>query len=110
MTSPWSARPSGRSTAVSIPEIVDFTKITDVEELWASASIPNGYLYPGDHYARLYECQYFRPINGVPVKATVNDSAGTVPTTITVTINLDPANQPLHSAHLCEHRRDPIGA
>jgi hypothetical protein len=32
---------NGTVTVVSIPETVDFTKLKDVSELWASASIPN---------------------------------------------------------------------
>jgi hypothetical protein len=85
----------GAVTAVAIPEIVDFTKITNVEELWASASIPTDTYTQATITLDYSAANISVPINGVPVEATVHDSTGVVPTTITVTINLDPANQPL---------------
>ncbi len=85
----------GAVTAVAIPEIVDFTKITNVEELWASASIPTDTYTQATITLDYSSANISVLINGVPVQATVHDSTGVVPTTITVTINLDPANQPL---------------
>ena len=85
----------GAVTAVAIPEVVDFTKITNVEELWASASIPTDTYTQATITLDYSSANISVPINGVPVKATVHDATGVVPTTITVTINLDPANQPL---------------
>lgn len=85
----------GTVTAVAVPEIVDFTKITNVEELWASASIPTDTYTQATITIDYTNANISVPINGVPVKATVHDSTGAVPATITLTINLDPANQPL---------------
>ena len=85
----------GAITAVSIPEIVDFTKITNVEELWASASIPTDTYTQATITLDYTSANISVLIDGKPVQATVHDSTGVVPTTITLTINLDPAHQPV---------------
>lgn len=85
----------GSITAVAIPETVDLTKISSVEELWAGASIPTDTYTQATITLDYSSANISVPINGVPVKATVHDSTGAVPGTITVTINLDPANQPV---------------
>ena len=85
----------GAQTVLSVPEIVDFTKITNVEELWASASIPTDTYTQATITLDYSSANISVPINGVPVQATVHDSTGVAPTTITLTINLDPAHQPV---------------
>lgn len=82
----------GTVTAVALPETVDFTKLTNVAELWEGASIPN------DTYTQaIVTLDYTNAnisvlIDGKPVKATVTDPTGATPTTISVTVNLDPNN------------------
>ena len=82
----------GSVTALATVERVDFTKLNDISELWGSANLPN------DTYTKaVITLDYATAVinvlvNGVPQKATVLDSAGTTPTTVALTVNLDPAN------------------
>ena len=82
----------GAVTVVDIPELVDFTKLKDVSELWASASVPN------DKYtSALITLDYTSAnisvlVNGAPQQATVVGSTGAAVTTIAVTVNFDPVN------------------
>jgi hypothetical protein len=82
----------GEITAVSTVETVDFTKLNNISELWASASIPN------DTYTQaIITLDYTSAVisvllNGKPTLATVQDASGAVVTTLSLTINLDPAN------------------
>jgi hypothetical protein len=83
---------NGEIGAIEVPETVDFTKLTDLSELWATASVPV------DTYTQAiitldytsYQISVMQ--NGAPVKATILDPTGVVPTTIQVAVNLDPAN------------------
>jgi hypothetical protein len=82
----------GEISAVSTVETVDFTKLTNISELWASASIPN------DTYTQaIITLDYTSAViavlvNGKSTLATVQDSSGAVATTISLTVNLDPAH------------------
>jgi hypothetical protein len=82
----------GEITAVSTVETVDFTKLTNISELWASASIPN------DTYTQaIITLDYTSAVisvmlNGKSTLATVQDASGAVVTTVALTVNLDPAN------------------
>src|ERR1700683_1786343 len=83
---------NGEIGAIEVPETVDFTKLTDLSELWATASVPV------DTYTQAiitldytsYQISVMQ--NGAPVKATILDPSGEVPTTIQVVVNLDPSN------------------
>jgi hypothetical protein len=83
----------GEVTVLDVPETVDFTKITNVSELWGSASIPN------DHYtSAIITLDYTYAnisvlVNGVPQQAKVVDSTGAAVTTVAVTVTFDPVNQ-----------------
>jgi hypothetical protein len=84
---------SGAITAVAIPETVDFTKLTDLSELWATASLPTDTYTQAIITMDYTSAQISVIVNGVPVKATFVDPQGITPTTVTVTVNLDPSNR-----------------
>jgi hypothetical protein len=84
---------NGAVTVVSIPETVDFTKLKDVSELWASASIPNDTYTSATITVNYTSANISVLVNGAPQQATVVDSSGVAVTTISVTVNLDPINQ-----------------
>jgi hypothetical protein len=85
----------GAVTVLDVPEVVDFTKITNISELWGSASIPT------DQYTSAIITLDYTYANisvigadGVPQQAKVVDSNGQPFTsTISVTVNFDPVNQ-----------------
>jgi hypothetical protein len=83
---------NGAVTVVDIPEVVDFSKLTNIAELWASASIPNDTYTQATITLDYTAATIAVVVNGAPQQATVVDSTGAAPTTITVTVNLDPIN------------------
>jgi hypothetical protein len=86
-------------TAASAPEIVDFTQVSNIAEMWGSTAIPNGtYLAATitlDYtpVANGGTSQVSVLVNGVPTLATVLDAgSGLSPTTYSVTVTFDPNN------------------
>jgi hypothetical protein len=84
---------NGAVSVVTIPETVDFTKLKDVSELWASASIPNDTYTSATITVDYTSANISVIVNGAPQQATVVNSSGTAVTTIAVTVTLDPVNQ-----------------
>jgi hypothetical protein len=85
---------NGPVSVVTIPEIVDFTKLKDVSELWASASIPNDTYTSATITVDYTNADISVIVDGAPQQAVVvQGSTGTTPTTISVTVTLDPTNQ-----------------
>jgi Domain of unknown function (DUF4382) len=83
----------GAITAVSLPEVVDLTKLKDLSELWDSASIPND-TYTSAVITLDYSLADIDVIvGGVPQKATVVDSTGATAGQVAVTIYFDPTKQ-----------------
>jgi hypothetical protein len=83
----------GPVSVVTIPEIVDFTKLKDVSELWASASIPNDTYTSATITVDYSTANISVIVDGAPQQAVlVQGSTGTAPTTISVVVNLDPTN------------------
>jgi Domain of unknown function (DUF4382) len=87
-------------TALATPETVDFTKLSDVSELWGSASIPAG-TYTSASIVLDYtsvaaggQSVIAVMVNGLPQSATVGDSTGAPVTTQTINVNFDPAGLP----------------
>jgi len=80
---------NGAITAVSTPESVDFTKLSDISELWAAASVPDDTYTSATITLDYTNAVISVMVNGVPQKATVIDSTGGVLTTVSVTVNLD---------------------
>src|SRR5258708_14117666 len=84
---------NGQISAVAVPEIVDFTKLTNLSELWATASVP-----VDTYTSALLTLDYTNAqipvmVNGAPVKVSVVNPSGVAPTTIAVTVNFDKSNQ-----------------
>jgi hypothetical protein len=84
---------NGQLTVLDIPETVDFTKITNVAELWGSASVPNDTYTSATITMDYTSANISLVVNGAPVQATVLDSTGGAVTTLAVTVNFDPTNQ-----------------
>jgi hypothetical protein len=84
---------NGAVTGVAIPETVDFTKLTDLSELWATASLPVDTYTQAIITLDYTSAQISVMVNGVPVQASVVDPSGLIPTTIALTVNLDPGNK-----------------
>jgi hypothetical protein len=80
----------GVITAVGAVETVDITKLDDVSELWDAASVPND-TYTSATLVLDYTAANIAVIkNGVPTKATVQDTEGAAVTTQTINITFDP--------------------
>jgi hypothetical protein len=82
----------GAITAVSTVETVDFTKLTNIAELWASASIPNDTYTQATITLDYTSAVISVMVNGKSTLATVQGPSGEVVTTVALTVNLDPAN------------------
>ncbi len=84
---------NGAVSVVDIPETVDFTKLKDISQLWASASIPNDTYTSATITVDYTDANISVIVNGAPQQATVVDASGVAVTTISVTVTLDPVNQ-----------------
>lgn len=82
----------GVVTAVATPETVDFSKLNNIAELWASASIPNDTYTSATITLDYTDAVISLLVNGQSELATVIDDTGSSVTTISITVNLDPAN------------------
>jgi hypothetical protein len=84
--------------ALTTHEVVDFAKLSNVAEMWGTATIPTG-----TYTSASIELDYTSAVigvmvNGLPTRATAVDSTGaTGVTTMTINVMLDPAN-PLYIA------------
>jgi len=79
-------------TAVATPETVDFTKVTDISELWAAANVPDGTYLSATLTLDYTFAVISVMVNGVPTPATVRNTAGAPVTTISVNVTFDPLN------------------
>jgi hypothetical protein len=84
---------NGAISAIAVPETVDFTKLTNLSELWATASVPVDTYTQAIITLDYTSAQISVIVNGAPVKVNVVDPSGVVPTTVAVTVNFDTANQ-----------------
>jgi hypothetical protein len=80
----------GQVGAIEVPETVDFTKLTNLSELWATASLPVDTYTQAIITLDYTSAQISVLVNGAPVKVNVVDPSGAAVTTIAVTVNLDP--------------------
>jgi hypothetical protein len=84
------------ATAVGTPEVIDFTQVHNIAELWSSGAVPTGTYVSAtitvDYTAAAISVLY----NGVPtaVTAILDTATNVAPTTYAVTVNFDPQNQP----------------
>jgi hypothetical protein len=83
---------NGNVGAVGVQEVVDFTKLTNLSELWATASVPVDTYTQAIITLDYTGAQISVMVNGAPVAVKVVDPSGAAPTTVAVTVNLDPAN------------------
>jgi hypothetical protein len=83
---------NGAVSAVAVPEIVDFTKLTNLSELWATASVPVDTYTSAIITLDYTNAQISVMVNGAPVKVTIVDPSGATPTTIAVTATFDKSN------------------
>lgn len=84
---------NGVITAVSTPELVDFTKLRDISELWSAASIPVDTYTQATITLDYTSAALSLMVNGAPQLTTIIDpTTSAAATTISVTVNLDPAN------------------
>ena len=83
----------GAISAIAVPETVDFTKLTNLSELWATASLPVDTFTQAIITLDYTNAQISVMVNGAPVRVNVVDPSGVVPTTVAVTVNFDTANQ-----------------
>jgi hypothetical protein len=84
---------NGDVSAIAVPETVDFARLTNLSELWATASLPVDTYTQAIITLDYTSAQISVMVNGAPVKVTVVDPTGATPTTIAVTVALDPGNQ-----------------
>ena len=84
---------NGAISAVAVPEIVDFTKLTNLSELWATASLPVDTYTSALITLDYTNAQISVMVNGAPVKVNVVDPSGVTPTTIAINVTLDKSNQ-----------------
>ena len=84
---------NGAISAVAVPETVDFTKLQNLSELWATASLPVDTFTSAIITLDYTNAQISVMVNGAPVKATIVDPTGATPTTVAVTVNFDNSNE-----------------
>jgi hypothetical protein len=82
----------GEVSGVAVPETVDFTKLTSLAELWATASVPTDTYTQAIITLDYTTAQISVMVNGVPTTATIVDPSGAPLTAVTLTVNLDPSN------------------
>jgi hypothetical protein len=83
---------NGSVSAVAVPETVDLTKLTNLSELWATASLPVDTYTSAVITLDYTNAQISVMVNGAPVKVSIVDPSGVVPTTIAVNVSFDPNN------------------
>jgi len=86
---------TGLVTPVQAPEIVDFTKLNNISELWSAASVPNDTYTSASIVLDYTNANISVMVNGVPTKAKVVDTTGAAVTTQTVNVTFDPAHLPV---------------
>jgi hypothetical protein len=83
----------GVVTAVATVETVDFTKLKNISELWSAASIPNDTYTSATITLDYTSANISVMVNGVPQKATVQDTTGAAVTTQTINVTFDKQHQ-----------------
>jgi hypothetical protein len=81
-------------TAIATVEPVDLVKLSNIAELWGSATIPADTYVSATITLDYTSAAVWLLINGVPTQATVAFPNGVTPTTVAITVLFDP-NDPL---------------
>ncbi|HEY6618843.1 MAG TPA: hypothetical protein VIY68_04800 [Steroidobacteraceae bacterium] len=84
---------NGPVEAIGVPESVDLAKLTNLSELWSTASLPVDTYTSATITLDYTSAQISVMQNGAPVRVTIVDTTGAAATTIAVTVTLDPGNQ-----------------
>lgn len=84
---------NGAVEAIGVPESVDLAKLTNLSELWSTASLPVDTYTSATITLDYTSAQISVLQNGAPVKVTIVDTTGATPSTIAVNVTLDPGNQ-----------------
>ena len=82
----------GPVSAIAVPEIVDLTKLTNLSELWATASVPVDTYTSAIITMDYTTAQISAMVNGAPVAAKIVDPSGATPTVVTVNVDFDTSN------------------
>jgi hypothetical protein len=82
----------GEVSGIAVPETIDFTKLTNLSELWATASLPVDTYTAAIITMDYTSAQISVMVNGVPTAATILDPSGAPLTAVTLTVNFDPSN------------------
>jgi hypothetical protein len=82
----------GAVSAVAVPETVDLTKLTNLSELWATASLPVDTYTSAIITMDYSTAQVSVMVNGAPVAAKLVDPSGNTPTAVTLNVDFDPSN------------------
>jgi hypothetical protein len=85
-------RAVGQVGGIEVPETIDFTKLTNLSELWATASVPTDTYTQAIITLDYTSAQISVMVNGVPTIATIVDPTGAAVSVVTLTVNLDPNN------------------
>ena len=80
------------ATALATAETVDFTKLSNLSELWGTGTIATGTFVAASIVLDYSSANIAVMVNGAPVQATVVGPTGTAVTTVTVVVVFDPAN------------------
>jgi hypothetical protein len=83
----------GVVTAIATPELIDLTKLNNISELWAGASLPIDTYTAATITLDYTSAQIAVMVNGVPTAVKVQDTTGAPVTQIVVSVALDPSNQ-----------------
>jgi hypothetical protein len=81
---------NGEVGAIEVPETVDFTKLTNLSELWGTVSVPVDTYTQAIITLDYTSAQISVLVNGAPAKVNIVDPSGAAVSTIAVTVNLDP--------------------
>jgi len=77
---------------MSAAEVVDFARLSNVAELVSNSSIPIGTYKSASVVLNYASAAAFLNVNGVPTATTLVGTDGKALTTVTMTVNFDPAN------------------
>jgi hypothetical protein len=82
----------GAVSAVPVPETVDLTKLTNLSELWATASLPVDTYTSAIITMDYTTAQISVIVNGAPVSVKLVDPSGATPTAVTINVDFDTSN------------------
>ena len=97
----------GAVTAIATPELIDFSKMNNISELWASASLPVDTYTSAVITLDYTSAQIAVNVNGVPTAVTIVDPTGAPVTQVVVSVQLDPSTQitPINTLSATDARR-----